>query len=175
MRMWTRLVRIFKHRWLSDMAAEHAIPPALLAKLAAQVAGSEAGHSGEIRIYVEAGLPLSYLWQPASTAQITHERALVMFGKLRVWDTAQNNGVLIYLLLAERRIEIVADRGLNERVPAGTWSRMVETMSAAFKAGDFEGGLARAVREVSALLQRHFALLDGARNPNELPDEPVLG
>lgn len=175
MRMWTRLNRIFKHRWQSDMAAERAIPPALLAKLAAQVAASEAGHSGEIRIFVEAGLPMSYLWQPASTAQITHERALAMFGKLRVWDTAKNNGVLIYLLLAERRIEIVADRGLNELVPPGTWSRMIEAMSAAFKAGDFEGGLARAVSEVSALLQRHFALADQAHNPNELPNDPILG
>lgn len=175
MRMWTRLARIVKHRWQSDMAAERAIPPALLAKLAAQVADSESGHSGEIRIYVEAGLPMSYLWQSASTAQITHERALAMFGKLRVWDTAQNNGVLIYLLLAERRIEIVADRGLNERVPAGTWSGMVEAMSAAFRSGDFEGGLVSAVKEVSVLLQRHFALADGLHNPNELPNDPILG
>ena len=175
MQMLMRLARILKHRWQSDMAAERAIPPALLAKLAAQVAASEAGHSGEIRIYVEAGLPMSYLWQSASTAQITHERALAMFGKLRVWDTAQNNGVLIYLLLVERRIEIVADRGLNERVPAGTWSVTVEAMSAAFKSGDFEGGLVRAVKEVTVLLQRHFALTDGRLNPNELPNDPILG
>lgn len=175
MQLLTRLVRIFKHRWQSDEAARRAIPPTLLAKLTAQVADSEAGHSGEIRIYVEAGLPMSYIWQSASTAQITHERALDMFGKLRVWDTAENNGVLIYLLLAERRIEIVADRGLNQRVPVDTWKHMVETMSAAFKAGDFEGGLASTVREVSALLQRHFALAGDAHNPNELPNEPVLG
>jgi uncharacterized membrane protein len=175
MGMWTRLTRVLKHRWQSERAAERAMPPALLAKLAAQVAGSEAGHSGEIRIYVEAGLPLRYLWRPVSTAQITRERALAMFGKLRVWDTAQNNGVLIYLLLAERRIEIVADRGLNERVAPGTWSQLVDEMRAAFKAGDFEGGLARAVQEVSTLLQRHFAVSAGTHNPNELPNEPVLG
>jgi len=172
--MWTRLIRIFKHRWQSDDAPQRAVPPALLDKLAAQVAHSEAGHSGEIRIYVEAGLPLSYLWQPASMAQITHERALAMFGKMRVWDTAHNNGVLIYLLLAERRIEIVADRGLNERVAPDTWPRLVASMSAAFKAGDFEGGLTRAVQEVSALLQQHFALQSGQSNPNELPDTPLL-
>ena len=172
--MWTRLVRIFKHRWQSDDAAQRAIPPALLDRLTAQVAHSEAGHSGEIRIYVEAGLPLSYLWQPASMAQITRERALAMFGKLCVWDTAHNNGVLIYLLLAERRIEIVADRGLNERVAPDTWPRLVASMSAAFKAGDFEGGLTRAVQEVSALLQQHFALQSGQSNPNELPDTPLL-
>jgi uncharacterized membrane protein len=172
--MWTRLTRILKHRWQSDDAAQRAIPPALLDRLAAQVARSEAGHSGEIRIYVEAGLPLSYLWQPASTAQITHERALALFGKLRVWDTAHNNGVLIYLLLAEHRIEIVADRGLNERVAPDTWPRLVADMSAAFRAGDYEGGLTRAVQQVSALLQQHFALQGGQGNPNELPDAPVL-
>ena len=172
--MWTRLIRIFKHRWLSDSAVARAVPPALLQKLAAQVAHSEAGHSGEIRIYVEAGLPLSYLWQPASMAHITRERALGMFGKLRVWDTAQNNGVLIYLLLAEHRIEIVADRGLNERVAPDTWPRLVASMSEAFKAGDFEGGLTQAVQEVSALLQHHFELQAGQKNPNELPDTPLL-
>lgn len=173
--MWMRLTRIFKHRWQRDDAARRAIPPALLDQLEAQVAGSETGHSGEIRIYVESGLPLNYLWQAASTAQITHERALAMFGKLRVWDTENNNGVLIYLLLAERRIEIVADRGLNERVSPETWPRLVETMSTAFKAGDFEGGLHQAVQEVSALLQQHFALTGGQHNPNELQDRPLLG
>lgn len=172
--MWTRLTRILRHRWQNDDAARRSVPPALLDKLAAQVAASEARHSGEIRVYVEAGLPLSYLWQPSSMAQITHERALAMFGKLRVWDTAHNNGVLIYLLLAEHRIEIVADRGLNERVAPDTWPRMVESMSAAFKAGDFEGGLTQAVQEVSSLLRRHFALQTGQSNPNELPDKPLL-
>lgn len=172
--MWTRLSRILKHRWQSDDAAQRAIPPALLETLAAQVAQSEAGHSGEIRIYVETGLPLSYLWQPTSMVQITRERALALFGKLRVWDTAHNNGVLIYLLLAEHRIEIVADRGLNERVAPDTWPRLVSGMSAAFKAGNYEAGLTQAVRQVTALLQQHFALQGGQGNPNELPDAPVL-
>lgn len=172
--MWTRLTRILKHRWQSDDAAQRAIPPALLDRLAAEVARSEAGHSGEIRIYVEAGLPLSYLWQPASMADITRERALALFGKLRVWDTAHNNGVLIYLLLAEHRIEIVADRGLNERVAPDTWPRLVSGMSAAFKAGDYEAGLTQAVQQVSTLLQQHFTLQGGQDNPNELPDAPVL-
>ena len=173
--MLTRLTRVFKHRWQSDGATRRAVPPTLLQKLATQVRHSEAQHSGEIRIYVEAGLPLSYLWQKNSTRQITRERALAMFGKLRVWDTANNNGVLIYLLLAERRIEIVADRGLNERVHPDTWSRVVDSMSTAFRSGDFERGLTGAVQEVSALLLQHFPLQTGQNNPNELPDDPVLG
>ena len=172
--MWTRLSRIFKHRWHSEALAQRAIPPELLDRLTAQVKRSEAGHSGEIRIFVEAGLPLSYLTRSSSMAHITRERALALFGKLRVWDTAHNNGVLIYLLLAERRIEIVADRGLNERVTPDTWPKLVNRMSAAFKAGDYETGLTEVVQEVNALLRQHFALQTGQSNPNELPDKPVL-
>ena len=173
--MWTRLIRILKHRWQSEQAVHRAIPPDLLKRLGHEVRQGEATHSGEIRVYVEAGLPLSYLWQKASTPHITRQRALSMFGKLRVWDTANNNGVLIYLLLAEHRIEIVADRGLNERVAQDTWQEMVRTMRASFKSGDFEGGLTQAVQKVSALLQQHFGIDPAQHNPNELPDEPILG
>jgi uncharacterized membrane protein len=173
--MWQQLKRTLKHRWQADDAAERAIPPALLNKLAARVRDSETRHSGEIRIYVEAGLPLSYLWRSEHMADITRQRALAMFGKLGVWDTAHNNGVLIYLLLVEQRIEIVADRGLNDRVPADTWPRLLQSMGAAFKTGEFELGLTQAVHEVSALLQQHFPLAPGASNPNELPDKPLLG
>ena len=172
--MWTRLLRLFRHRWQSDAAAQQAVPPDLRQRLAAQVRQSESGHSGEIRIYVETGLPLSYLWKSDSTAKITRQRALNLFGTLGVWDTANNNGVLIYLLLAERRIEIVADRGLNDLVPPDTWRQLVQSMQASFKAGDFEGGLTQAVNEVHVLLQLHFALASGQRNPNELPDTPIL-
>jgi uncharacterized membrane protein len=97
-----------------------------------------------------------------------------MFGKLRVWDTEHNNGVLIYLLLAERAIEIVADRGLNRHVPAAEWRRLSAGMAAAFKAGRFEDGLAEAIDMVDRLLLQHFALAAGERNPNELPDSPDL-
>ena len=117
-----------------------------------------------------AGLPLSYLWRDAPA----RERAIMMFAKLRVWDTEHDNGVLIYLLLADHAIEIVADRGLDRRVAAGTWQAMAQQMSAAFKAGRFEDGLAQAVDRVDALLQQHFPLADGERNPNELPDQPVI-
>jgi uncharacterized membrane protein len=123
------------------------------------------------RLCVEAGLPLSYLWRDAAP----RERALAMFGKLRVWDTEHNNGVLIYLLLAERAIEIVADRGLNRHVPAEQWQQLTQRMSAAFEAGQFEQGLGEAVDAVHALLLRHFALAEGAANPNELPDSPFVG
>ena len=165
-----RLLRILRHRWLDETDARRALDTAALARLAERVRRSETRHSGEIRLCVEAGLPLSYLWRGAPP----RERALAMFGKLRVWDTEHNNGVLIYLLLAERAIEIVADRGLSRHVDAGSWQTMARQMSVAFKAGRFEEGLAATVDQVDALLMQHFALADGERNPNELPDQPVV-
>ncbi|TXT40693.1 MAG: hypothetical protein FD135_994 [Comamonadaceae bacterium] len=173
--MWQRLTRLLKHRWQNDNAAEQAIPSATLARLTARVAHSESCHSGEIRIYIEAALPTSYLWQDRPMPEITRQRALAMFGKLRVWDTEHNNGVLIYLLLVEKRLEIVADRGLNARVDADTWTRLAASMSSAFKSQDYEAGLSLAVQEVNHLLQQHFPLAQHQQNPNELPNEPVLG
>ena len=165
-----RLARIWRHRWVDDADVRRAIPPALVEKLAAQVAASERRHTGEIRIYVEAGLPFSYLWRGATP----RERAIAMFGKLGVWDTEQNNGVLIYLLLAEHAIEIVADRGVARHVPNEQWRRIVQEMGEAFRAGRYEEGLRQAVDTVTELLVRHFPAGEGA-NPNELPDQPVLG
>lgn len=169
--MLARLKRMFKHRWLDESDTRRAIPDALLERLAGRVAASEQRHTGEVRIYVEAGLPLSYLWRDATP----RERAIAMFGKLRIWDTEQNNGVLIYLLLAEHAIEIVADRGLAQHVPQQEWKAIVDRMGSAFREGRFEDGLTQALEEVSALLVQHFPLAEGARNDNELPDRPVLG
>jgi uncharacterized membrane protein len=169
--MLARLGRILRHRWRDESDTRRAIPPAVLQRLAGRVAASEQRHGGEIRIYVEAGLPLSYLWRDATP----RERAIAMFGKLRVWDTEQNNGVLIYLLLAEHAIEVVADRGLARHVPDAQWQEIVAHMRDAFRAGRYEEGLAQAVDEVTALLVRHYPAEPGARNANELPDAPVLG
>jgi uncharacterized membrane protein len=165
-----KLLRILKHRWLDERDAARALGADGLKRIQARVAASERGHSGEIRVCVEAGLPLSYLWRNAGA----RERAIMLFGKLRVWDTEHNNGVLIYLLLAEHAIEIVADRGLDRHVGAAHWQQILETMRAAFRAGRFEDGLNQAVDAVDALLVQHFALAPGETNPNELPDAPDL-
>ena len=165
-----RFLRILKHRWLDERDLARTLDDALLARIEARVAASEKRHSGEIRVCAEAGLPLSYLWRGASA----RERALAMFGKLRVWDTEHNNGVLIYLLLAEHRIEIVADRGLDRQVSAAQWRDVMERMRAAFRQGEFEAGLNAAIDAVDALLVQHFPLAPGEHNPNELPDKPHL-
>jgi uncharacterized membrane protein YgcG len=166
MNRWTR---ILKHRWLDETDTARALDRAALERLEARVAASDRRHSGEIRLCVEAGLPLSYLWRGASV----RERAVTMFGKLRVWDTEHNNGVLIYLLLAEHAIEIVADRGVARVVPQSHWDGLVQQMREAFRAGRFEDGLAQAIAEVDRLLLAHFPLGAGQANPNELPDRPL--
>ena len=167
----TRLGRILRHRWLDEADTRKAIPPDLLQRLAQRVHASEMRHTGQIRIYVEAGLPMSYLWRGATARQ----RAVTLFGKLRVWDKEHNNGVLIYLLLAERAIEIVADRGVDRHVAPEEWKAIVARMSAAFREERIEDGLTQALEEVSALLVQYFPLANGEANRNELPDEPVLG
>jgi uncharacterized membrane protein len=166
--MSNRLWRLIKHRLLDERDAQRALGADGLKRIEARVAASERHHSGEIRVCVESGLPLSYLWRGASA----RERAVAMFGKLRVWDTEHNNGVLIYLLLAERCIEIVADRGLNQHVNAPQWQQVMGPMRDAFKAGQFEAGLNQAITAVDALLLQHFALAQAQANPNELPDAP---
>ena len=167
------LQRLFRHRLWDEDDARRVLPADALARLQERVAASEQRHSGEIRVCVEASLPLSYLWRDAPV----RERAITMFAKLGVWDTEHNNGVLIYLLLAEHRIEIVADRALARRVEPGHWQRLVEAMGQAFRAGRFEQGLAEAIDAVDALLVQHFphdASAAGQRL-NELPDAPLLG
>ena len=178
--MINKLKTIARHLWLDADDTRRAIPSDMLKRLTQRVAASERRHSGEVRICVEASLPASYLWRLGKRNPIralARQRAVMMFSKLRVWDTEHNNGVLIYLLLAEHAIEIVADRGIAKNVSPGEWQNMVGHMSAAFKSGRYEEGLTEALAEISTVLMQHFAINGspgGSTNPNELPDNPLL-
>ena len=175
--MINRFLTLLKHCWFDESDSKRLIAPALLERLAQRVAASERRHSGEVRIVVEASLPLSYLWRhcthKTSIAELTRQRATMQFGKLRVWDTENNNGVLIYLLLAERKIELLADRGVNAHVSEAEWNGMVQRMAQAFADSRFEDGLTQALEEVSAVLVKHFPVTPDGGNPNELPDGPL--
>jgi uncharacterized membrane protein len=160
------LGRILRHRWLDSRDIHRSLDSASLRRIETQVTDSERSHSGEIRICIEAGLPLSYLWRNASS----RERATTMFGKLRVWDTAHNNGVLIYLLLAERRIEIVADRGIHTHVAQQVWQSITHTLAQHIQSGNTAQGLESAVHAIHLLLVQHFPTTAHTANPNELPD-----
>lgn len=168
--------RWWRHRWMHEHAAERAVPPAMAEQLQARVNASEAWHSGEIVLCVEAALPNSDLWRVGRELPlpaVISERALSWFGKLRVWDTEHNNGVLIYLMLAERCVEIVVDRGISRHVPDAHWQAVVQGLGQHLQTGDFESGLTQALQEVSALLVQHFPLQTGEANPNELCNRVV--
>ena len=167
---WQRAMRLLGHRWMDESDARRAVSPELVARLGQYVSASEARHSGEVRICVESALPSSYIWRDASPRQ----RAITLFGKLRVWDTERNNGVLIYLLLAENAIEIVADRALNSKVSTQEWQAITASMATAFQARRFEDGLTQALQEVSALLVQHFPLATDEQHRNELPNTPFV-
>lgn len=168
--MKSRIMRFLTHGWLDAEDAHQALGAGTLERLQERVRQSELRHTGEIRLCVEAGLPLGDLWRQVAARQ----RAITLFGSLRVWDTEHNNGVLIYLLLADHAIEIVADRALTRLVPPGQWQDIVRGLGEAFRAGRHEQGLNAAVDRIDALLVQHFPAAAGAQNPNELPDGPLV-
>lgn len=170
--MFERAHRLLRHRWMEE--TRHLVGQDMLRRLKQRVTVSESGHTGEIRICIESALPNSYLLRPGAMRVITRQRALSQFGKLRVWDTEHNNGVLIYLLLAERTIELVADRGLNHRVSPADWQYMVQSLGEALRDNRLEDGLNQAIDAVTAILMQHFPLETGSVRPNELPDQPTL-
>jgi uncharacterized membrane protein len=163
------LWRLARHRW-QELRTRRALPDDALQRLGARVAASEQLHTGQIRIVAESALPWSYLRRRASA----RERAIMLFSKYRVWDTEHNNGVLIYLLMPEHAIEIVADRGLARRVAPDEWRDVIALMATHFRRSDYEEGVAQAVEAVSIRLVRHFPRTAGTASVNELPDTPVL-
>ena len=149
-----RARRWWRHHWISESASRRAVPPEMAQRLQQRIAASESRHSGQICVCIEGALPddaLRRAGREAPLSQVVRERALSWFGQMQVWDTEYNNGVLIYLLLAERRIEIVADRGIARHVGPAQWQEMVSRLSRHLKAADYEQGLTMALEEVSAL------------------------
>jgi len=181
--MAAKFFTFLKHLWLDADDARRVITPHVLQQLTTLVAAREQSHHGQIRICIEASLPLSYLWRVGrhlSLTEVVRDRALMMFSKLRVWDTEHNSGVLIYVLLAEHAIEVVADRGLALHISSAQWAELVMQMVEDFKSRSYQDGLTRAIDAVSSLLVQHFprrpeaALPGGSCRSNELPDAPVL-
>lgn len=171
--MLSRLTLLLRHWWLDLGDVQRVVPDEMAERLSRRVAASEGRHTGEVRLCVEASLPAGEAWEagaPGSLKRCVRERALGWFGRLGVWDTEHNNGVLIYLLLAERSIEIVADRALAQRVSPAQWQAMVASLAERLRAGDVEDGLTQALEEVSALLVAQFPAPAGWQRANELPD-----
>jgi len=161
-------LRILKHLLYGRLQVLRRFPPSTMVTIKEAIRQSEANHMGELRFAVEAALD----WRDLLRGVTPHERAIEMFSQLRVWDTQHNSGVLIYLLLADRRVEIVADRGIHERVGEQGWRAICSEMEHAFRSGNFELGAVTGINRISALLAQHFPV-QGA-NPNELSDAPVI-
>ena len=149
------LKRFFRHVWMSPLLVRARFPQATLDAIAVAVAAGEKQHRGQVRFVVEAELTSGQLWAGTTSRQ----RAIDVFSMLRVWDTEENNGVLLYVLLADRKVEIVADRGLNRHVSPTQWQALIAPMRTAFREGRFEAGLAEAVQAIDGLLQRIRAAL----------------
>ena len=162
-------MRWIPHLFLDHFALRRAFPRAALAAIGGAVAQQEKRHRGQLLVALEGGLPLPALLAGRSA----RERAIEQFARLRVWDTEDNAGVLIYLLLADRRVEIVADRGIHARVGDVAWETICGAMQQEFAAGRFEAGVLTGLSSVSDLLAQHFPV-QASGNPNELPDAPVV-
>lgn len=161
--------RILRHLVTGSLAVRRAFPDASLAAIEQAIRQSETGHSGEIRFAVEASLDTL----PLLKGQTARERAIQAFSQLHVWDTAQNNGVLIYLLLADRDVEIVADRGIDAKVGHAEWEAICQEMEKAFRKGRFELGVLAGIRAIGARLRAHFPA-ERAGEDNQLPDHPII-
>jgi uncharacterized membrane protein len=160
--------RIGKHLLAHRWQERRIFPPAVLATIEQAIKAGEATHSGQIRFVVEGALDGAPLFRNQSA----RERALDIFSHLRIWDTAHNSGVLIYLLLADRDVEIVADRGIDAKVGPAGWANICAEMETDFKAGHFQSGIVRGIAEVSRQLAVYFPKQGTGRN--ELPDAPVV-
>lgn len=160
--------RTLRHLFTPAWVVRRALPQAALDRIQAAIAASEKRHCGEIRFAVEGALDFI----PVLRGLTPRERALEVFSLLRVWDTEENTGVLLYLQLVDHDIEIVADRGIARRIDQNEWEAICRRMEEAFRAGRYEEGVRTGISEVSDLLARHFPA--GAENVDELADKPAL-
>jgi uncharacterized membrane protein len=160
--------RLIRHICTTRWSTRRHFPPAVRDAIEAAIGECEARHGGEIRFVVETAFDLPELWRNLSP----RVRALQLFGEFGVWDTAHNNGVLIYVLMADHAVEIIADRGISSHVPAKEWEAVCHQMEHHYRAGRFKDGSIVGILGVSALLGRHFP--GKAPSGNELPNQPVL-
>ena len=162
--------RWWRHLFATRGALRRAFSPTVLTAIEAAIAESELTHRGEIRFAIESALDPRELW----AGKTPRQRAMEVFAALGVWDTGENNGVLIYVLLADRDVEIVADRGYNLRITSDQWIEVCHAMERHFATGDHGVASVHGVREVGQLIAAHFPPLPGGRDEDELPNRPAL-
>ena len=173
-----KLIRFFRHSFSNPWQVSKHFSKASLQRIESAITASETKHTGEIRFVVEGGLhPFEIL-----IGKTPRERGIELFSLLKIWDTELNNGVLIYLLLADRDVEIVADRGIDKHVGYDRWDIICHDMEMLFRRGEFEAGVLQGIEEITAALEKHFPI-DAIKNKrkkviqrkkNELSDKPLI-
>jgi len=169
------LARLGSHLWSADRQLRKAFPAASLQRIEQAVTAAESGHSGELRVVIEGGLGWAVASAGASrlpASSLSRARAVDLFAQLGVWDTADNSGVLIYILMAEHQLEIIADRGIHAKVGEEVWQGIVADTTVRFRQGDYEQGVLSAIDAIGTLLRSYFPVT-ADRNPNELPNRPL--
>lgn len=156
------------HAFMPPWRWKLAFPASVLKDIEKAIKQSERQHSGELRFAIENALAPGSVWRGISARQ----RATEVFSNLRVWDTEENSGVLIYLLLADKEVHIVADRGIARRVPQAEWNAVAQAMQKEFRLGDFHRGSLEGIERITTMLAGHFP--PGPHNPNELSNRPVI-
>jgi len=165
---WQRPNRFWRHAFSDEKDVSRAFPDDGMKRIEQAILAGEATHRGQVGVAIEAALPLARVLRKVTP----RERALEVFGSLRVWDTEENNGVLVYLLLADRDVEIVADRAIHRKVGEGAWEVICKRMEQAFRARRYVDGVEDGIREISALLAEHFP--GGSGDVDEIPNRPVV-
>jgi hypothetical protein len=166
---WRRPLRWWRHLLADPRSVRRAFDAEALVRIEAAIASGERAHRGQVCFAVEGGLPMGRVMRRLAP----RERALEVFGLLRVWDTEENSGVLLYVLLADRDVEIVADRGIHGHVGTAAWEAVCRKMEAAFRDGRYTEGVEAGIAEINALLARHYPRQDRA-GTDELPNRPVV-
>lgn len=157
------VIRFFKHLVSNPWQVTHHFSISALQNIEKVIATSEKKHEGELRFVVEAGLhPYEILFK-----KTPRKRAIELFARLNIWDTEYNNGVLIYLLLADRDVEIVADRGIHQHVGNDGWEAICREMEVMFRKGEFEAGVLHGVTEIGVALEKYFPLSSGKETKNK--------
>jgi len=160
--------RILRHLVMTHWQVNRAFPRQTLIAIEHAIKASETAHVGQVRFAVEGALHSTPLFKGQSASQ----RALDVFSQLRIWDTEHNNGVLIYLLLADRAVEIVADRGIHVKAGSREWQNICRKMEIAFKQANYEGGVVSGIQAVTQHLIKHFP--SSGAEQNGLPNKPVV-
>jgi hypothetical protein len=163
-----KLETVLKHLLAGRWQVTRHFPKPTMARIEAAIKRSESMHMGELRFAVEAGLE----WRELLHGITPGQRAIEVFSQLRIWDTEHNSGVLIYLLLADRHVEIIADRGIHARVGDAQWQAICRDMETHFRAGDFEQGVLTGITAISDLLHLHFPA--HGSHADQLPNSPVI-